>query len=246
MFYINIDNTEPNSEFYNGVLAHEFQHMIHWHQDKNETTWVNEGLSELAMQLNGYDTGGADLVFSQLPDTQLNAWSDDPNSRTEHYGASYLFMAYFLQRFGNEMTQAVVAEDANGIEGFNDVLEQRRPGSDLRRRLRRLGCRQLAGRSRPGRWPVWLPGPGSAADGADPPSPLSRPRARATSSQYATDYVELRGTGDLAIDFRGATTTRLASNEPYSGQYAWWANRVDDFDARLTRAFDLTAVDRRR
>jgi len=46
-----------------------------------------------------YDTGGADAVFSQIPDTQLNAWNDDPNARSEHYGASYLFMAYFLQRF---------------------------------------------------------------------------------------------------------------------------------------------------
>ena len=62
-------------------------------------------------------------------------------------------------------------------------------------------------------------------------------------SQYATDYVELRGTGNLAIDFRGATSTRLASNEPWSGQYAWWANREDNSDARLTRAFDLSGVD---
>ena len=65
MFYINIDNTKPDSEFYNGVLAHEFQHMIHWYQDKNETSWVNEGMSELASELNGYDRGGADIAFSE-------------------------------------------------------------------------------------------------------------------------------------------------------------------------------------
>ncbi|MCB0240386.1 MAG: hypothetical protein KDH08_17465, partial [Anaerolineae bacterium] len=58
MFYINIDNTKPDTDFYNGVLAHEFQHMIHWYQDKNETSWVNEGMSELASELNGYDRGG--------------------------------------------------------------------------------------------------------------------------------------------------------------------------------------------
>jgi len=243
MFYINIDNTEPNTEFYNGVLAHEFQHMIHWYQDKNETTWVNEGLSELAMQLNGYDTGGADSVFSQVPDTQLTAWSDDPNNRTQHYGASYLFMAYFLERFGSELMQAVIAEDANGADGFNNVLEGAglgltfddvfadwvvanlvdEPGlADGQYGYRDLDLRPMASDLSLRRFPAQI---------------------ESDVSQYATDYVELRGTGNLAIDFSGATTTRLASNEPYSGQYAWWANREDDSDARLTRAFDLSGVD---
>ena len=243
MFYINIDNTEPNSEFYNGVLAHEFQHMIHWYQDKNETTWVNEGLSELAMQLNGYDTGGADFVFSQLPDTQLNAWSDDPNGRTEHYGAAYLFMAYFLERFGNELMQAVIADDANGIDGFDNALSAAGTGLTFDEVFADWVVANL------------LDDP-SLADGQygyqdlDPTSmqrdlSLRRFPAQIESdvSQYGTDYVELRGSGDLAIDFRGATTTRLASHQPHSGQFAWWANREDDSDARLTHSFDLSGVD---
>lgn len=243
MFYINIDNTEPDSEFYNGVLAHEFQHMIHWYQDKNEGTWVNEGLSELAMQLNGYSTGGADRVFSQVPDTQLTAWSDDPNNRTQHYGASYLFMAYFLQRFGSEMMQAVVADDANSIDGFNNVLASFGTGLTFDDVFADWVAANL------------LDDPG-LADGRygyqdlslrpmAPDQTLRRFPAQIESdvSQYATDYVELRGAGNLVIDFRGATTTRLADKEPYSGQLAWWANREDDSDARLTRAFDLSQVD---
>ena len=83
------------------------------------------------------------MVFSELPDTQLTAWSDNPDDRTQHYGAAYLFMSYFLQRFGNEMTQAVVASDANSSESFDEVLQAKNTGLDLRRRLRRLGDRQL-------------------------------------------------------------------------------------------------------
>jgi hypothetical protein len=243
MFYINIDNTEPNTEFYNGVLAHEFQHMIHWYQDKNETTWVNEGLSELAMQLNGYDTGGADSVFSQVPDTQLTAWNDDPNNRTQHYGASYLFTAYFLERFGSELMQAVIAEDANGIDGFNNALASAGVGLTFDDVFADWVIANL------------VDDPG-LVDGQFGYQDLDlRPMARDLAlrrfpaqiesdvSQYGTDYIELRGTGNLAIDFRGATTTRLASNEPWSGQYAWWANREDDSDARLTRTFDLSGVD---
>ena len=54
MFYVSAEsgNAKPNSEFYDGTLAHEFQHMIHWANDRNEDSWVNEGMSELASFLN--------------------------------------------------------------------------------------------------------------------------------------------------------------------------------------------------
>ncbi|MCB0139621.1 MAG: immune inhibitor A, partial [Caldilineaceae bacterium] len=59
---------------------------------------------------------------------------------------------------------------------------------------------------------------------------------------YATDYILLNGTGDIAINFQGQTGTRLTSTEPFSGERAWWSNRGDDSDSRLTRHFDFTAV----
>ena len=77
MFYISADsgNAKPNSTFYDGTLAHEFQHMIHWANDRNEDSWVNEGMSELASYLNGFDPGGADAAYTQKPDTQLTTWA---------------------------------------------------------------------------------------------------------------------------------------------------------------------------
>ncbi len=54
MFLINLNALQPGSERFDGLLAHEFQHMIHWNQDPNEDSWLNEGLSELAWYLNGY------------------------------------------------------------------------------------------------------------------------------------------------------------------------------------------------
>jgi hypothetical protein len=127
MFYISLSwlNNTRDYEYYETVLAHEFQHMVHWANDRNEETWVNEGLSELAQEIAGYppDTGFASL-FLEVPDTQLNTWSDNPAGNGEHYGSAYLFMAYFLQRFGPEMTQAVVAHPANGIAGFDEALAE--------------------------------------------------------------------------------------------------------------------------
>ena len=72
MFMLNADNTGLNEDFTYGVLAHEFQHMIHWYRDRNEETWMNEGFSDLAMFLNGYDVGGTDQMYVIDPDIQLN------------------------------------------------------------------------------------------------------------------------------------------------------------------------------
>ncbi|HNO93402.1 MAG TPA: hypothetical protein PKJ84_04480, partial [Anaerolineales bacterium] len=62
MFLFNADNTPLGGDYAYAVLAHEFQHMIHWNNDLNETSWLNEGSSELAVLLNGYETGGFDTL----------------------------------------------------------------------------------------------------------------------------------------------------------------------------------------
>ncbi len=248
MFYINLEwlNSTRDYEYYETVLAHEFQHMVHWYNDRNEETWVNEGMSELAQEIAGYspDIGFAS-IYMEVPDTQLNTWSDDPGGNAEHYGSAYLFMAYFLQRFGEEMTQAVVARPANGTLGFTQALAQ--AGQDLTfedvfadwvvanyvndpNALERpgvYGYRQLD-----------LPRP--ALDKAYRSYPI-RPR-RSTVFNFGVDYVALQGSGDITIRFQGATETRLADVEPYSGRWAWWSNRADDSDTRLTRRFDFRDV----
>ena len=52
MFYMNYDAAQPGNDYYDSILAHEFQHMIQWNVDKNEDSWFNEGMSELAAFLN--------------------------------------------------------------------------------------------------------------------------------------------------------------------------------------------------
>jgi hypothetical protein len=123
MFVFNSDNTPLSGEYTYGVLAHEFQHMIHWNGDRNETSWLNEGLSELATLLNGYDAGGFDGLYANNPDLQLNTWPSGPYSTHPHYGASFLFTTYFLDRMGEELTQALIAHPENGLKSFDVVLD---------------------------------------------------------------------------------------------------------------------------
>src|SRR5690606_41100259 len=50
MFFVNLDTMSwaIGTPDYESVLAHEFQHMVHWFIDQNEESWLNEGRSELA------------------------------------------------------------------------------------------------------------------------------------------------------------------------------------------------------
>ena len=244
MFYINIENVEVNDDFYNGVLAHEFQHMIHWYNDRNEETWMNEGFSELAMYLNDFDTGGADWAFAMEPDTQLNSWPEGPGAAGANYGAGYLFTSYFLDRFGPDATQALVSHPENSFASVESVLDELGTG---------LTYEDLFGD-----WIVanLLDDP-TFADGwygyeeIDPPSfdigteyresdyPVSE---STTVHQHGTDYVELRGEQPLVFRFTGSTQIGLVDTDAYSGRYFWWSNRGDDSDMMLTRAFDLSDV----
>jgi len=244
MFYINVENVTVNDDFYNGVLAHEFQHMIHWYNDRNEETWMNEGFSELAMYLNDFDTGGADWIFAMEPDTQLNSWPEGPGAAGANYGSAYLFTSYFLDRFGPEATQALVAHPENSFASVDAVLEELDTG---------LTYQDLFGD-----WVVAnLVDDPSIVDGRygysdiNPPSldiettyrksdyPAS---GSGTVHQHGTDYVELRGDSPLAFRFMGSTQIGLVDTTAHSGRYFWWSNRGDDSDMMLTRAFDLSDV----
>lgn len=240
MFFINASSVSPGNDYFDSVLAHEFQHMIHWHQDRNEDTWVNEGLSELASFLNGYGSSTFVGAYTGVPDTQLNSWTSTPAD----YGAGFLFMAYFLQRYGEEMTKAVVAHPQNGIAGFNVVLaEHHRPErfndifadflaanylndphlDDGRYGYNNFSISPLVPDARHGAFPV---------------------ERQTTVYQFGGDYIEITGQGDVTGEFTGSTRVKVVNNDAHSGQYQWYSHRGDDTNTRLTHAFDLSQVDK--
>ena len=240
MFYINSDNLQPGTESYESVLAHEFQHMIHWAVDRGEDTWVNEGFSELASYLNGYGVRRIDRAFSRSPDTQLTSWPGSPGQSSANYGASFLFTAYFLERFGDQAVRRVVSHQANGTAGFEAILTEQGLTfedvfadwliasylDDTELADGRYGYRDLAV------GPAYL-------DQIHADYPVQR---ATTVHQYGADYIELRGEGDLTLTFAGSTRVKLVPNDPHSGEHLWWSNRGDNSNMTLTRAFDLTGL----
>jgi len=242
MFYINLDNAQPGDDYFDGILAHEFQHMIHWAMDRNEDTWVNEGLSELAGQINECDVGGSERLFLANPDTQLTTWPELEDSGP-HYGASYLFLSYFLERYGEEAVRQLVAEPANGIVGFDTILAGiDSTGPHFRDLFSDWVIANYLDHADPADGPhgyakLELMGPAHAAHHTAYPL-----QQEATVHQYGTDYILLEGQGTLAIEFSGSQVVSLVGNSVHSGDYQWWSKRGDEGDATLTRAFDLSEL----
>jgi photosystem II stability/assembly factor-like uncharacterized protein len=112
-------NPAADSRSFYRVLAHELQHLIHWNQDRDEETWVNEGLSELAGFVAGYGHSPNIPFFLQTPDKSLATWENG----VADYGATYMFMLYLWEKFGgNTITHTLTAQVANGIAGIEAAL----------------------------------------------------------------------------------------------------------------------------
>jgi len=249
MFLFNADNTFLGEEFTYGVLAHEFQHMIHWNQDLNETSWLNEGSSELAAFLNGYDPGGFDWLYISEPDLQLNDWPNDQDATSPHYGAGFLFMAYFLDRFGEDATKMLIKDPANGLDSVENVLRGINATHPTTGQLISaddffmdwavtnliLDASIGDGRYIYKNYPAAHRASATETIFNCPQSPLTR-----DVHQYGVDYIAIECEGDYTLSFTGSTVTGLLPINPYSGAYAFWSNKGDESDMTLTREFDFT------
>ncbi len=250
MFVFNADNSPLSDTYTYGVLAHEFQHMIHFGRDRNESSWLNEGFSELAVLLNGYSTGFKDSSYLSRPDLQLTDWGPDVGQNAPYYGASFLFTTYFLERFGKEATQALVREADNSMDSVDNVLESigatdPRTGQPLRADdlfMDWAVANFLLDKSiDDGRYAYELYQPRRPASEAKAftacPAEFSD-----TVNQYGVDYIRFSCQGQYTLRFEGSTTTTLLPVDAYSGKYAFWSNKGDESDMTLTRAFDFTNV----
>ncbi|MBN1264027.1 MAG: immune inhibitor A [Anaerolineales bacterium] len=251
MFYLSADNVDLDEEFTYGVLAHEFQHMIHWYRDANEDTWVNEGFSELSSFLNDYDVGGFDFLYVSSPDIPLEYWPGEPGAAGGHYGQAFLVMNYFLDRFGSEATIAVVNHPDKGISAINDVLQQLGEVDSSTGQVVQFDdfYRDFAAAILLQDTDV---GDGRYGYHNYPASPSVYPDDEISECpveglardvyQYGIDYIRISCEGPVDLHFTGSTLSKVIPAEVYSGDYAFWSNRGDASDPVLERAFDLREV----
>lgn len=124
MFYMDVYPADATRRDYLGVLAHEFQHMIHHNYDKREKLWLNEAMSQIAFYVNDYGHAPQILSFIKQPDTQL----DEFNNGLDDYGNVYLFMYYMLsKKLGDMETVAkvfreIVQNPNHSVKSIDEVL----------------------------------------------------------------------------------------------------------------------------
>lgn len=107
---------------YEGIFAHEFEHMVHFDEDPDEEAWLDEGMADLAGYLCGYGHPSGHVAYYMVyhPMVSLTFWGGG----LEDYGASYLFQLYLYEKYGGAaFTSALFQEQANGIESVEATLE---------------------------------------------------------------------------------------------------------------------------
>lgn len=241
--YVNVQSVPPGSPAYYGVLAHEFEHMIHSNTNRREQTWVKEGAAEVAVEAANLGSSGAASAFESTPDTQLDAWADSKGDVGRHYGAAYLFLSYFLEHFGGYQVAAdLLSGTTRGRETFDQFLASQGYGLSFEDVFRdwvvanyldETGVRDP--RYRYGRLRVRVPATDRLTSSVD--------WQDRTVRQFAADYLELGGRWSSArIRFQGEPTARVIPAEARSGRSFWWSNRGDLIDTTLTRPFDLRGL----
>lgn len=104
------------------TLTHEFQHMIHFAQDANEESTIDEGFSGFAEELTGIRLSNAyEREFLLNTDTSMAYWPVT-GSALANYGASYLFTKYAVDRLGLTFLKVWGASPENGFDGLDEAL----------------------------------------------------------------------------------------------------------------------------
>src|SRR6185503_13084262 len=148
----NLCTSKPARPFlYEGVFAHEYQHLLEFYESPGEATWVNEGISDFAIALTGYvdpktsiqQTGFDSHLQCFLgwltvptpanpnpratggPENSLTWWEDQGTDETLcDYGAAFTFMLWLSDHYGSGFMSALHDQDLNGLPGLQKTLDE--------------------------------------------------------------------------------------------------------------------------
>jgi hypothetical protein len=143
-------NATARPFLYEGVFAHEYQHLLENYVDADETTWVNEGLSDHAGAITGFFDPAAPITdigfdshvqcflgfLNQVtpanpipdkggPENSLTLWGDQTDFESEvlcDYGSAFSFMEYLAGRFGADLMRDLHVGSANGLDSLAALL----------------------------------------------------------------------------------------------------------------------------
>lgn len=143
---------KPGQPFrYEGVFAHEYEHLLEFWASPGESLWLDEGLADYALTVTGYGLP-ARSIFEQGwdghvqtflgwralrtpanptpqpaggPENSLTLWGDQGGSDIlADYGAAWTFMEFLAGRYGPAFMTDLHNDDRKGLEGLQAVLDR--------------------------------------------------------------------------------------------------------------------------
>ncbi len=125
IIYLDCCQANPADLLYSGILAHEFQHMIHFNNDAREDKWLNEGCSQLAYYICGYGHPPQITAYMANPSDDSTIWQNS----IEDYGAVYLLHYYIFHKYAGKnlkdrqkFYRELIASPLKGIESIDALL----------------------------------------------------------------------------------------------------------------------------
>jgi immune inhibitor A len=249
MFSINADVQQITDPYTLSTMAHELQHVIQGYRDPDEELWLNEGFSELATLVNGYDAGGFDYYFTQDPDFQLNNWSSDPDLNDLNYGASYMFTTYFYGRFGEDITRDWASNPFNGFDSLDKVFQADQvidptTGSPMTAdtffqdwTVANFINDQSVEEGRYF-YSQYLDVP--VVDQSEWLNECDGTSVTGNVHQFGADYLQIACNNPVKLQFSGNPTINILPDNGENLTNFMWSNRGDSVDTLLTREFDLS------
>ena len=244
LIYMNMDELSLGSNLYFGTLVHEVQHLIQWYIDPSETVWLNEGLSQLAELYVGFDDTAPSIDYLEQPDIRLNSWNYEDEAVYAHYAGAYLFSVYLWEQLGEAATQELVRHPANGMASVWAILQGYQPETTLEQFTAAWAAANYLDNENAAR-PYYY----QSLNIRQPYISAKLEREAPTLDQldeleqFGVHYIDLSDLrGDTTITFAGDTAVDLIGSPPPSGEQVWFAPGIDDMNAQLTAAFDLTQV----
>jgi hypothetical protein len=143
-------NADGTPFLYEGVIAHELEHLLMNYSDPGELSWVDEGLADTAIFLNGYPAGGSHVAYHQVfhRETSLTRWGGG----LENYGAAFTYFLYLWEQAGGNgdgtyapdqdydpaggdlLIKLIFQNAADGMEGVQAAIDRfnalGHPGTD--------------------------------------------------------------------------------------------------------------------
>lgn len=105
-----------------GTVAHEYQHLIQFKNDRDEETFVNEGLSEIASYLCGYGLRDPSYYLRSTEISLVDFEGSDFDVSLNHYAKVALFTYFLYEQFGLDLISAISMNENVGISGIDEAL----------------------------------------------------------------------------------------------------------------------------